>query len=192
MTPDSSTGEVSFVSRITVANLQDMGYQVNLNAADPFDKRNVNNIFCCFANRRNLRGDGDEDGDEEDGFEFIPLEAVLEDRAAKYAADRLRHNRENAPTDLPDGIKYWVEKRSQSLCEIRMEKFMTSPTTGTKYDICKKGAKEQKLRLVNGIRMEKSTTLHTTVSKYAICKNGPENKTMPFEWNIRFNIIDIP
>merc|ERR1719410_1846243 len=42
MTPNGRPGERSIVSRITVANLQDMGYQVNLNAADPFTRNNIN------------------------------------------------------------------------------------------------------------------------------------------------------
>ena len=108
MTPFGSPGEVSIVSRITVAILQDMGHQVNLNRADPFGKQNINNFVCCFANRRNLRGDDDEDNvfEGEGGFEFSPLEDYLEELAAKFASDSLRKRRENAPTDLPDGIKY--------------------------------------------------------------------------------------
>lgn len=88
------------LSRITIASLRDMGYGVNMTAADTYSKDDLGNCGkYCPGQRRNLR---------EPSFdrrrEIVSSEGHREILAA--AVQEFQRQRRDAPDHLPEGMTY--------------------------------------------------------------------------------------
>ncbi|CAB9506875.1 zinc metalloendopeptidase [Seminavis robusta] len=112
MTPmlvDAADGSTPFqLSRITIASLQDMGYQVDYGAADPYTSANMGS--SCTCNSRRFRRD--------DHFSPIPaMSDELQRKAVAYGRQvltkkrqqrqrRLKNHFRHKPQHDSDGSKY--------------------------------------------------------------------------------------
>lgn len=91
------------LSVITVASLEDLGYSVSKENAEPFTSRDVAG-FCCNR-RRNLRKDDDEDG-EFMQVEMPALDSDTVQMAAEEAFTVMQTMRSEMPAEMPEGAVY--------------------------------------------------------------------------------------
>lgn len=108
MTP--SAGSKLVMSELTIAGLEDLGYSVSYDEAEPFTRANMDS--SCLCNRRGLRGlleDGEEASFSVDREGTVSRDRRLSDEgndvATQYGQMLLQQNRDSMSlTPLPDGI----------------------------------------------------------------------------------------
>jgi len=99
------------LSRITVGSLFDLGYTVDMRAADAFTIANLGSCgsFCPAARRRHLRVPEHLISSEKDS-----RRRKLSDKGMvavkEYAKDKFEKMRLAQPMDLPDGVDYVGDK----------------------------------------------------------------------------------
>lgn len=87
------------LSRVTIASLQDLGYGVDMNAADEYTRANLGRCGkYCPGERRNLRDTYDKKR------ERVSEQGHLD--VLKAVAQELQSRRNDAPRELPDDIEY--------------------------------------------------------------------------------------
>jgi Leishmanolysin len=101
MTGIINTTATSILSRITIATLEDIGYNVDYSTADPYDVANLNPSCLCNATQRRLVRDG----------------------ASQQHGARSRHKRRLSDESRQDAIEY-----GQSLLLQRSQTFLIGRT----------------------------------------------------------------
>jgi hypothetical protein len=101
----SAAGSSLPFSRITIGGLEDLGYEVNYNAADPFTASDMNpECRCNNVVRRRFLQDGD-DGVHNIGGHDRRLSDEGRGTATTYGREVLARNREQLPlAPSPDSI----------------------------------------------------------------------------------------
>ena len=103
MTGAVNGAEYQPISRMTIAAFADLGYTVNMDAADPFTVNDLGDCgtYCPGLRRRELKPSRE----QREETAKVVSEAGLKTIYA-VAAQELKARRDDAPSNLPDGLTY--------------------------------------------------------------------------------------